>query len=149
MPESTNLGSKKEAAIVALLSQRNIAEAARTAGLSERTLYRWLKDPTFDAAYRDARRSVYSQSMARAQQMSTAAVTTLGVIMLDANAPPATRIRAADCVLNHAGKAIDREDIFVRLSELERREALRRKWNKFSASPRRRNRIPGYPNTSS
>ena len=128
MSESVNqLGGKKEAAIMALLSQRNIAEAARTAGVSERTLHRWLKDPDFGAAYREARRTALSQSMARLQQMSTAAVTTLGIIMLDANAPPGVRLRAADAVLNHAEKSLESEDILVRLTDVERRVAKRRK----------------------
>jgi hypothetical protein len=123
----TKLGSKKEAAILALLSQRNTAEAARTVGVSERTLYRWQKDTDFEAAYHQARRTAYSQAIARLQQMSTAAVTTLGIVMLDGNAPPASRLRAADAVLNHAGKSLEREDILVRLAEVERRVAQRRK----------------------
>lgn len=114
------LGGKKEAAILALLSQRNVEEAARVAGISDRTLYRWLQEPDFDAAYRGARRAAFSQSTARLQQMSSAAVTTLGKIMVDASAPAASRVRAADSVLNHAAKAIEIEDIEARVSELER-----------------------------
>lgn len=127
---TTKLSGKKEAAILALLSQRNVAEAARTAGVTERTLYRWQKDPDFDAAYRQARRTVYSQSMARLQQMSNSAVTILGIVMLDGNAPPASRLRAADAVLNHAGKSVEQEhleDLHARITEVERRVAQRRK----------------------
>jgi transposase-like protein len=114
------LGRKKEAAILALLSQRNVEEAARAVGVTARTLYRWMKEPEFDAAYRAARRAAFSQSTARLQQMCTAAVSTLGKIMVDANAPAASRVRAADSVLGHAAKAIEIEDIEVRVSELER-----------------------------
>jgi transposase-like protein len=115
-----NLGRKKEAAILALLSQRNVEEAARVAGVSERTLYRWMEKPEFDAAYRAARRAAFSQCTARLQQMSSPAVTTLGKIMVDASAPAASRVRAADSVLNHAAKAIEIQDIEARVSELER-----------------------------
>ena len=52
------LGHKKEAAIVALLSHRSIEDAAREVGIAPKTLLRWLKDPEFDAAYREARRAV-------------------------------------------------------------------------------------------
>jgi hypothetical protein len=121
------LGIKKEAAILALLTHRNIAEAARAVGISERTLFRWLQDPDFQAAYREARQTTYLQSMARLQQMSSVAVATLGVIMLDANAPAASRLRAADAVLNHAGKSLEKEDVLVRLADVERRLARRRK----------------------
>jgi transposase-like protein len=114
------LGRRKEAAIVELLSQRNVEEAARTAGIGARTLYRWMKEPDFDAAYRTARRAAFSQSAARLQQMCSAAVTTLGKIMVDPNSPVASRVRAADSVLDHAAKSIELEDIEVRVSELER-----------------------------
>ena len=113
-------GRKKEDAIAALLSQRNIDEAARTAGIGARTLLRWMKDPEFDAAYRKARRLAFGQSVARLQQASGAAVSTLLKIMVDPVAPHSTRVRAADSVLDHAAKSIEIEDIEVRVSELER-----------------------------
>ena len=116
----SSLGRKQEEAIAALLSQRNIEDAARVAGIGARTLLRWLKVPEFDAAYRAARRAAFSQSVARLQQASSAAVSTLLKIMIDASSPPSTRVRAADCVLGHAGKAIQIEDLELRLSELER-----------------------------
>ncbi|HEY1754179.1 MAG TPA: helix-turn-helix domain-containing protein [Bryobacteraceae bacterium] len=113
------LGHKKEEAIVALLSQRSVEDAARIVNIPARTLYRWLKEPEFNAAYRGARRDAFSQSVARLQQMSAAAVSTLGKIMVDANAPAASRVRAADSVLDHAAKAIEIEDLEARLAALE------------------------------
>ena len=113
-------GRKKEEAIVALLSQRSIEEAARVTHIGTNTLLRWLKEPDFDAAYRAARRVAFSQAIARLQQASGAAVATLLKIMVDANAPASTRVRAADSVLNHSAKAIELEDIEVRVTELER-----------------------------
>jgi hypothetical protein len=44
-------GRKMEDAIAALLSQRNVDEAARTAGIGTRTLLRWMKDPEFDGGF--------------------------------------------------------------------------------------------------
>ena len=40
---------KKEGAIVALLTQRNIEEAAKSIGVAPNTLLRWMKEPEFDA----------------------------------------------------------------------------------------------------
>jgi transposase-like protein len=114
-----NGGRKKDAAILALLSQRNIEEAARVTGVGARTLYRWMKEPEFDAAYRDAKHATFSQSMARLQQLASPAVTTLGKAMLDPNTPAATRVRAADRILDHAAKAIEIETIEARLAVLE------------------------------
>ena len=119
---------KKEEAIVALLSHPNIEAAARAVGIAPRTLYRWVKEPEFEAACLAARRAAFSQAIARLQQMSGAAVSVLAKIMLDANAPASTRVRAADSVLDHAAKAIEIEDIEVRVSALERgSEALQQK----------------------
>jgi hypothetical protein len=84
----SKLGRKQKDAIAALLSQRNLDEAARTAGISTRTLIRWMKDPEFDAAYRKGRRLAFGQSVARLQQASGAAVSTLLKIMVDPAAPP-------------------------------------------------------------
>jgi hypothetical protein len=73
-----NLGRKQEAAILALLSSRTVEDAARVAEVTPRTLYRWIKEPEFDAAYREAKRAAFSQSIARLHQMASAAFTILG-----------------------------------------------------------------------
>ena len=116
---NSSLVRKQEESIAALLTERNIEEAAHKAGISIRTLLRWLKEPAFDKAYRDARRAVFKQSIARMQQATGAAVTTLLKIMVDQNTPASTRVRAADSILDHSAKAIEIEDIEARVSELE------------------------------
>jgi hypothetical protein len=111
---------KKEAAIVALLTARNLEEAARMAGVSVATILRWKKRPEFEAAYRQARRDAYNQSFARLQQASSPAVSTLLKIMLDPKAPVSSRVRAAVSVMVLSSKAVQIEDIDVRVTELER-----------------------------
>lgn len=113
-------GRKKEEAIAALLSQRNMEEAARAAGIGTNTLFRWLQIPEFQAAYRQARREAFGQATSRLQQGSSAAASTLLKIMLDKDAPTSSRLRAAESVLAHGAKAIEIEDIEARVSELER-----------------------------
>jgi transposase-like protein len=113
------MGAKQEAAVMALLSSKNVEEAARAASVTPRTLYRWMNEPEFDAAYRAARRQAYGQSISRLQHGSTAAATTLLKVMVDVATPPSTRVRAAEAVLSHAAKAIEIEDLDVRLKELE------------------------------
>jgi transposase-like protein len=115
----SKFGRKKEEAIAALLTQRNMEEAARAAGIGTQTLFRWLKIPEFQGAYREARRAVVSQSTARLQQASSAAVSTLLKIMVDAGAPASARVRAADHVLERAKQGIENEDLEVRLAALE------------------------------
>lgn len=110
---------KKEEAIAALLTQRNLEEAAKSIGIGLQTLVRWMKIPEFERSYRDARRAAFGQSIARLQQASTAAVATLLKVMVDSNSPASTRVRAADSVLNYSKHAIEIEDVEVRVVALE------------------------------
>jgi hypothetical protein len=61
-----------------------------------------MKVPEFDAAYGAAKRAVLGRAIARLQQASGAAVTTLLKVMFDADAPKAARLAAAEVVLRHA-----------------------------------------------
>ena len=90
------------------------------AGIGTKTLLRWLKLPEFQAAYRQARREAFGQAVARLQQGTSAAATTLLKMMLDPKTPASVRVRAAECVMNQATKAIEIEDIEARVAELER-----------------------------
>ena len=117
-------GRKKEQAIVALLTHRTIEEAAKSIGIGTQTLLRWMKVPEFEAAYRQARRAAFSQSTARLQQATSAAVSTLLKIMVDQNVQASTRVRAAGTVLDHASKAIEIEDVEVRVAALEQAAEL-------------------------
>lgn len=127
----SKFGRKKEEAVAALLTQRNIEEAARTAGIGTQTLIRWQKIPEFQSAYREARRAAVAQSNARLQNASSAAVSTLLKIMVDVNAPAAARVRAADRVLDRAGRAIEIDDIEVRVAALEEAAELHRQSGKY------------------
>lgn len=111
---------QREQLILALLQQPGLEKAAAVVGVSPVTAWRITKTQEFQEEYRQARRELYSQSMARLQQASTAAVSTLLKIMVDPSTPAASRVRAADNVLDHAAKSLEIEDIEVRVAELER-----------------------------
>jgi transposase-like protein len=112
-------GRKQEEAIAALLTQRNIDEAAKSVGIASNTLLKWMKQPEFLTAYREARRDAYRQAIARLQQGTSAAATTLLKTLIDANTPASVKVRAAEAIFNHAAKAIEIEDIDARVSALE------------------------------
>jgi hypothetical protein len=122
----TKLGRKREDAIAGLLSQRNVDEAARAAGVGARTLWRWLQDPEFQAAYRKARRDAFGQCIVRLQQASGAAVAAVLKILVAPTTPPSTRLRAAEIVLARSARAIELEDVEARMYELERAARERR-----------------------
>ena len=113
-------GRKMEAAVVALLTHRNIEEAAQAVGVAPKTLLRWQQVAEFQAALRKARKDAYSNSIGRLQQGASAAVSTLLKVMLDPATPASTRVRAAESVLSHSEKAIELEDVEARLAQLER-----------------------------
>jgi hypothetical protein len=116
----SKLRRKQEEAIAALLSHKNLDEAARSLGISGKTLLRWTKDRDFAAAYRAARRDAFSQCIARLQQAAGAATTTVLKLMVDQNVAPACRLRAAEAVLTQAMWAREIEDFEARVAELER-----------------------------
>src|SRR5271155_927075 len=94
-------------------------DSARQVGIDAKTLLRWLKIPEFQAAYLAARRTAYSQAVARLQQGTSAAATTLLKTMIDPSTPASVRVRAAEAIFNHAAKAIEIEDIDARLAAVE------------------------------
>jgi len=115
----TKLGRKKEAAIAALLTQKNHEEAAREAGIALKTLKRWLRLREFIDDYRRARWEVVEQAYARAQQNTGAATTVLLKLMVDPATPASSRARAALGIFGLAREAVDL-DVEARVSALER-----------------------------
>jgi hypothetical protein len=54
---------KMHEAVIALLTARNLEEAAKMSGVSAKTLQRWQKLPEFEKALRNARTTAYRQSL--------------------------------------------------------------------------------------
>jgi len=109
---------KKEAAIAALLTQKNHEEAARSVGIDLKTLKRWMRLPEFITEWRRARWEVVEQAYARAQQNSGAATSVLLKLMVDPATPPSSRIRAALGIVTLSREALDL-DIETRVAALE------------------------------
>jgi hypothetical protein len=107
-----------------LLEHTTQEKAAAAAGVSTVTLWRWQRKPEFQKALLQARRDAYSQAVARLQQGAAAAAATLLRVMCDTAAPPASRVRAAQCVLDNAARGIGLQDLDVRLRELEKSGAM-------------------------
>jgi hypothetical protein len=69
--------------------------------------------------YRAARRKAFGQATARLQHRASAAASILLKVMVDPGTPASTKVRAAECVLAHAEKAIKIEEIEARVAALE------------------------------
>jgi transposase-like protein len=109
----------QERAIVALLSNSTMKRAAKSVGVDDRTLFRWLQDKDFHAAYRAARRETVTQAIARLQQASSEAVNTLREIVKDKGQPAPARVSAAKAILEFSIKSVELEDMADRVAEIE------------------------------
>jgi hypothetical protein len=109
----------QERAVIALLSHANIRTAAKSVGVDEATLWRWLQDKDFHAAYMIARRETVQHALARLQQISTEAVNTLREVMRDKTAKGSERVSAAKAIIEYSIKAVEIEDLASRVAELE------------------------------
>jgi hypothetical protein len=114
-----NLSATQERAILALLSQPTLKKAASVVGMDETTLWRWLQEKDFHAAYMSARRETVGRALARIQQSTTDAVATLRSVMKDKQAPASARVAAAKTIIDYAVKAVTYDDLAKRIEELE------------------------------
>jgi transposase-like protein len=89
------LPRRAEQAIVALLSQRSVTEAARTMDIKAQTLHLWMEDPGFNAKYAAAACAVYGPAMRLAQQHVGDAAVVIRNCSTDLAVPEETRLKAA------------------------------------------------------
>ena len=119
-PNSTDgLDPKREDAIVALLNHTSVRDAAKALGIHEKTLYRWLGEPAFAAAYRKARRLAFAQAISLSQRYTPMAVQTLAKISTDQSAPHAARVSASTALLKFSRESIELDDLAERVEALE------------------------------
>jgi len=111
--EQDRLTAKQEKAIESLLREPTIQAAAEAAGVSKATIFRWLSDPVFSAAYREARGRLLESALTALQAASTDAVTCLREVINDRAAQVSARVSAAKAVLElslRAKEAIEHEE---------------------------------------
>lgn len=65
---------REQKAIIALLTHSNIPQAAKTADISEATLWRWLQQDDFRKKLRDAQSGVFDDALGKLQSATTRAV---------------------------------------------------------------------------
>ena len=116
---NSSLSTRQEKVLALLISEPSVKEAAKTAGIGERTLHRWLKNEAFAAAYRDARTNAVRQAMGQIQAAMGTAVRTLVQIMQDSEVPSSSRVQSAKAVIENAIKLFELEEIEQRLSIIE------------------------------
>jgi hypothetical protein len=128
MRKAGELTRKQERGIAALLTAGTPTRAAAEAGVNERTLRRWLKEPAFAQAYAEARRQCLEVALTRLQEATGQAAVNLVAHM--AAQDPNVALRAAVAVIDRGVRAGELLDIEPRLAEVERKlkqQGLKRK----------------------
>jgi hypothetical protein len=118
-----DLTAKQHKAIAVLLAEPTIKAAAAALGVGERTIHTWLGDPTFDEAYRKARRDAVRQAVAQLQRSASGAAATLTTIAESPAAKGSDRVAAARAILDYAIRGVELEDLEARIAALEAHHA--------------------------
>ena len=109
----------RECAVLALLSEKTVADAAKKAKVDEKTLRRWLsEDEAFRAEYAAARQVVFQSGLHRVQALTAKAVDTLEDL-LDAEINANVRLGAARTVAEIGIHQHDAETILQKLDKME------------------------------
>ncbi|MGB3330357.1 MAG: hypothetical protein WBA46_15460 [Thermomicrobiales bacterium] len=119
MSDDQTLSGKQRKALEALLHSGEVSHAATAAGVSRDTVYRWMKQPVFAAAVREAEARALDEVSRVLIRLSRAAVGTLAGAMADREAPLGARVRAADITLNRLLQVRELATIEERLAALE------------------------------
>lgn len=119
MAESGQVRAKQEAFITVFLSTKSIMEAAKKAGVSDRTARRWLQEPAMQEALRTARTDIYQQSLQDLKKATQFAVALLVACLQENEASMSVRVRAAETILRHAIEIHSLQELEARIAELE------------------------------
>lgn len=119
MTDNGSLTPHQTRAIVALLDNRTIGEAADFAGVAERTLYRYLADDAFKVKLREAQTLAIEAAVSLLSGEARAAAETLAEIHRDKEVPAAVRVQAARVVLVENLKIREQHELAQRIAELE------------------------------
>jgi hypothetical protein len=96
-----------------------VLRAAEQVGVDARSIYRWLEDPTFAAAFRRTRREAFAQAMSTTQRYAGLAVHSLAKVMSDSNANPQARVAAATALLKFSRESLELDSLVERIEQLE------------------------------
>lgn len=110
----------KERAIAALLTNPTKQQAAKAAGITDRTLARYFEDAEFVQAYKQAFGNMVEEATRQAQQSMQPALDTLKEIVKDKEEAAGARIQASRTILDYALRLTEQFEILERLEKLER-----------------------------
>lgn len=118
------LAPKQRKAVEALLLTGDVSAAAKEVGVSRESIYRWMRQPRFLEAVREAEAAALDELSRLLVRLGRTAALTLSKAMTDGTTPAATRVRAADVVLSRLLQLRELATLEARVAELERLTGL-------------------------
>ncbi len=118
-----NLTLKQRKAVSALLTEPDTTAAAKAAGISRDSIYRWLAESAFQTALRDAEAGAIAAVSRSLVRLAERAAATLDRAMTDPAAASSTKVRAADVILARMLQLREGAVLEERVRELERSAA--------------------------
>ena len=113
-----------ERILTALACGVTVDNAAKACGVSDRTIYRRLKDPKFRRRLRELRSEILQRSAGMLTAASVEGTRTLLTLLRD-QSPPAVRLGAARAVLEIGIKVREAADLADRVTALEEHLSLK------------------------
>lgn len=119
-------GNADTVLVAALAAGSTVQDAAKTAGVAERTVYRRLDDPAFCKLVADARAEMLAQTTARLTSGALEAVDTLRALL--SSEMDFARLAAARALLELGAKYREQHDLAERVRVLEERLTKGESW---------------------
>jgi hypothetical protein len=110
----------REAVALALASGRSVRRAAADAGVSERAVVYWRRDPAFTARVRALRQELLDRAVSLLAGLGARAVAALRRNL--SCGKPAVEVRAALGALEQLTRGIEQQDVLARLDAIEERD---------------------------
>lgn len=117
--DSAELSIKQQKALHALLTTTSIASAAQVAGVTDRTIYRWLDEETFRHALTEAEGRAIDAAARHLVGLTEIAVNRLTNILTDPQTPVALQLRAVETILENMIRLRGLRTLEYRLAKLE------------------------------
>jgi len=114
-----DLPLKKRRFVLALLQAPTLLQAAKVAGIGEKTAQRYMADPEVRSALAELEGELVKSLQRRLLELAGRALATLEAAMSDDSAPWSARLRSAEAVLTHLTRLRELTELEERVEQLE------------------------------
>lgn len=114
-----NSRRNRDPAVIALAGGATHRDAAKAAGVHERSIRRWLDDPAFREAIDQARGQILETALGRLSDLCTRATEVFRELMDDADTPASVRLGAARAVFEHTVRVGEFVDVRQAVNEIK------------------------------